>query len=89
VTSLRVTRRADEHIEQLPEGLRDAVLNALLRVRSQPIEAGKPLRGRMRGTRVAKVGSYRILYTIEGAEAAATVVVRAVLHRAVAYRRPA
>jgi mRNA-degrading endonuclease RelE of RelBE toxin-antitoxin system len=42
----------------------------------------------MRGTWVARIGSYRILYTIEGAEASVTVVVRAVLHRAVAYRRP-
>jgi len=88
VPSLRVTRRADQHIEQLPDGLRGAVLNALLRVRAQPTEAGTPLRGRMRGTWVARIGSYRILYTIEGAEASVTVVVRAVLHRAVAYRRP-
>jgi len=43
----------------------------------------------MRGTWVAKVGSYRILYTIEGPEASTTVVVRAVLHRAAAYRRSA
>jgi mRNA-degrading endonuclease RelE of RelBE toxin-antitoxin system len=41
----------------------------------------------MHGTWVAKVGSYRILYTIEGAEPAVTVVVRAVLHRSLAYRR--
>ena len=53
-----------------------------------PRQNGKPLRGRMRGTWVARVGSYRILYTIEGTEASLTIVVRAVLHRAVAYRRP-
>ena len=52
-----------------------------------PRENGKPLRGRMRGTWVAKIGSYRILYTIEGTEAVVTVVVRAVLHRAAAYHR--
>jgi len=87
VPSLRVTRRADQHIEQLPDVLRGAVLNALLRVRAQPNEAGKPLQGRMRGTWAAKVGSYRILYTIEGTEPS-VIVVRAVLHRAVAYLRP-
>jgi len=66
-----------------------AVVNSMDRLLLDPRANGNPLRGRMRGTWVAKVGSYRILYTIEGAEAAATVVVRAVLHRAVAYRRPA
>ena len=86
--SLRLTRRADQHIEQLPARVRGAVLSALIRLRAEPTDAGKPLRGRMRGTWVAKVGSYRILYTIDGAEPSVTVVVRAVLHRAVAYRRP-
>lgn len=35
----------------------------------------------------ARVGSYRILYTIEGPEQSATVVVRAIRHRVLAYRR--
>ena len=82
---LRLTRRADDYIENLAPGLRGAVLSALIRLAAEPREAGKPLRGRMRGTWAAKVGSYRILYTIEGAEPAVTVVVRAVLHRSVAY----
>ena len=84
---LRLTRRAEDHIDRLLPELRDAVLNALIRLRTDPREAGKPLLGRMRGTWVARVGSYRILYTIEGDEASLTVVVRAVLHRSQAYRR--
>ena len=67
--------------------MQDAVATAVLRVQADPQTAGKPLRGRMHGTWVAKVGSYRILYTIEGTEPAVTVVVRAVLHRSRAYRR--
>lgn len=68
-------------------GLQEAVVNALDRVVLDPRAAGKPLHGRMRGTWAAKVGSYRILYTIEGSESAQTIVVRAVLHRSLAYRR--
>jgi mRNA-degrading endonuclease RelE of RelBE toxin-antitoxin system len=35
----------------------------------------------------ARVGSYRILYTIEAPEQSAAVVVRAIRHRLEAYRR--
>lgn len=65
----------------------DATENALLRLATDPRAAGKPLRGRISGLWVARVGSYRILYTIEGSEASPTVVVHAVLHRSVAYRQ--
>ncbi len=84
---LRLSRRARELLNDLPLNTQHAVVNAMDRLLLDPRENGKPLRGRMRGTWVAKVGSYRILYTIEGTEAAVTVVVRAVLHRAAAYRR--
>ena len=47
-----MTRCADQHIEQLPDGLRGAVLNALLRVRAQPTEAGTPLPTTRRGRQV-------------------------------------
>ncbi len=85
---LRLTRHARELLNDLPLDLQRAVVNTMARLLLNPRQHGKPLRGRMRGTWVAKVGSYRILYTIEGAEASPTVVVRAVLHRSVAYRRP-
>jgi mRNA-degrading endonuclease RelE of RelBE toxin-antitoxin system len=67
--------------------MQDAAHNAMLRIQTDPRLAGKPLRGRMRPLWSARVGSYRILYTIEGPESSATVVVRAIRHRAVAYRR--
>jgi mRNA-degrading endonuclease RelE of RelBE toxin-antitoxin system len=85
---LRLSKRAREQLNDLPRDLQIAVVNAMDRLALDPRENGKPLRGRMRGTWVAKVGSYRILYTIEGGESSPTVVVRAVLHRAAAYRRP-
>ena len=85
---LRLTRHARELLNDLPLDLQRAVLNTMDRLLLDPRHNGKPLRGRMRGTWVTKVGSYRILYTIEGAEASPTVVVRAVLHRSVAYHRP-
>ena len=85
---LRLSRRARELLNDLPPDIQRAVVNAMDRLLLDPRQNGKPLRGRMRGTWVARVGSYRILYTIEGAEASVTVVVRAVLHRAAAYRRP-
>ena len=71
----------------LPPDLRVAVVHAMDRLALDPRREGKPLRGRMRGTWVTKVGSYRILYTIEGDEPSETVVVRAVLHRSLAYRQ--
>ena len=85
---LRLSKRARELLNDFPPNLQLAVVNAMDRVLLDPRRNGKPLRGRMRGTRVARIGSYRILYTIEGPEASETVDVRAVLHRAVAYRRP-
>lgn len=85
---LRLSRRARELLHDLPPGIRVAVVNALERLILDPRQHGKPLRGRMRGTWAAKVGSYRILYTIEGPDSSLAVVVRAVLHRAAAYRRP-
>ena len=88
LTDLRLSRRAHELLYDLPPDTQHAVVNAMDRLLLDPRQNGKPLRGRMRGTWVARVGSYRILYTIEGTEASLTIVVRAVLHRAVAYRRP-
>lgn len=85
---LRLTNDADADLDQLPFMLRDAVLEALVHLRGDPRSRGAPLRGRMRPLWSARVGSYRILYTIEGPETSTTVVVRAIRHRAVAYRRP-
>jgi mRNA-degrading endonuclease RelE of RelBE toxin-antitoxin system len=80
---LRLTRRARNDLEALPETIRDAVLETLSLIGAEPERAGKKLVGRLEGLRSARVGNYRVLYTIE----AGTVIVRAIGHRAVAYRR--
>ena len=79
----RLTRRARDDLEALPEAVRTAVLETLVSIGLDPDRAGKRLVGRLRGLRSARVGNYRVLYTIEGS----AVIVRAVRHRAVAYRR--
>ncbi len=79
----RLTRRARNDLKALPETVRDAVLETLTLIGAQPEVAGKELVGRLKGLWSARVGNYRVLYTVE----AAGVVVRAIRHRAVAYRR--
>jgi mRNA-degrading endonuclease RelE of RelBE toxin-antitoxin system len=80
---LRLTRRAKDDLQALPEAVQEAVLETLTMVEREPESVGKRPLGRLEGFRSARVGSYRILYTIE----ASGVVVRAIRHRAVAYRR--
>jgi mRNA-degrading endonuclease RelE of RelBE toxin-antitoxin system len=87
VPRLRLTRDADGELDALPNRIRDAVLSTILRLQANPWSGGKPLRGHLRPLWSARVGSYRILYTIEGSEQSATVVVRGIRHRTVAYRR--
>ena len=59
------------------------MLETLTILEHEPESLGKPLLGRLEGLWSARVGSYRILYTVESSG----VVVRAIRHRAVAYRR--
>jgi mRNA-degrading endonuclease RelE of RelBE toxin-antitoxin system len=70
----------------LEPATQDAVAVALLRLQADHSAVGRPLRGRLRGTWVMRVGSYRVLYTLEPDDStSATIIVRAVLHRAHAY----
>ena len=62
--------------------MREAVLETLVLIQLEPEEAGKRLLGRMEGLWAARVGSYRVLYTVE----AAGVIVRSIRHRGVAYQ---
>lgn len=80
---LRLTRRARNDLEALPDTVRDAVLETLTAIAADPERAGKKLVGRLQGLRSARVGNYRVLYTVEAGQ----VIVRAIRHRAVAYRR--
>jgi mRNA interferase RelE/StbE len=80
---LRLTQRARRDLEALPEAMRSAVLGTLAAIAREPEASGKALVGRLRGLWSARVGNYRVLYTIEGP----TVIVRSIRHRAVAYER--
>jgi mRNA-degrading endonuclease RelE of RelBE toxin-antitoxin system len=80
---LGLTRRAKDDLHALPEAVREAVLETVTTLEREPEGVGKRLFGRLEGFWSARVGSYRILYTIESGG----LVVRAIHHRAVAYRR--
>ena len=79
---LRLTRRAKEQLEALPHAVREAVLETLFLIQLEPEAMGKRLVGRMEGVWSARVGSYRVLYTLEPSG----VIVRSIRHRAVVYR---
>ena len=83
MAELRLTRRARDDLTALPQSLQDAVLETLVRIELDPEAEGKQLVGRLRGLWSARVGNYRVLYTIERAG----VIVRAIRHRGVAYGR--
>lgn len=82
----RLTRRATEDLGSLPRSIQDAVLETILAIGIEPEGTGHELRGRLEGLWSARVGNYRVLYTIEGRSGATQVIVRAIRHRAVAYR---
>lgn len=81
-----LTRQATRQFEELPARLREPVLNALTELEIDPEAAGKPLLGRLKGLWSARVGSYRIIYSIEGSGRSPKVTVRAIRHRATAYQ---
>jgi mRNA interferase RelE/StbE len=83
---LFLTRRARQELERLPEAVQEAVVETLTLIEATPDETGKQLLGRLRGLWSARVGNYRVLYTIEGPDHSRRVIVRAIRHRGVAYR---
>jgi mRNA interferase RelE/StbE len=83
LAELRLTRQARRQLEALPAPVREAVLETLGLVQLKPEQMGKRLVGRMEGLWAARVGSYRILYTVEPTG----VIVRSIRHRGVAYAR--
>ncbi|MGI8885873.1 MAG: type II toxin-antitoxin system RelE family toxin [Gaiellaceae bacterium] len=66
----------------LPETVREAVIETLDVIALEPEEVGKRLVGRLHGPWSARIGNYRVLYSVEQRG----VVVRAIRHRGVAYR---
>lgn len=80
-----LTRQARAHFDDLPARLQEPVLNVLTDLESDPQSAGKPLMGRLKGLWSARVGNYRIIYSIEKKGRSPRVIVRAIRHRSRAY----
>lgn len=80
---LVLARRARLELLELDWPLIDAIEDALGLLEREP-HAGHALRGKLRGLRSLRVGSYRILYQLVDAEQ--TVRVAAIRHRSIAYR---
>lgn len=77
-----LARRARAELLELDWPLLDAVEEALAALAREP-QAGHELRGRLRGLRSLRVGSYRVIYQlVDGGE---MVRVAAIRHRAIVY----
>lgn len=84
---VQLTRQATRNFDALPQNLREPVLNALTDLEIDPEAAGKPLVGRLKGLWSARVGSYRVIYSMEGSRRSPKVIVRAIKHRSTAYEQ--
>jgi mRNA interferase RelE/StbE len=84
---LVLTARAKSDLKDLPSVARAAAARLVEKLRLDPRVIGNPLLGRLRPLWSARVGNYRVIYTIEGELGNERVVVRAVKHRTVAYGR--
>lgn len=80
---LVLASRARLELLELDWPLIDAIEDALGLLEREP-NAGHALRGKLRGLRSLRVGSYRILYQLIDAEQ--TVRVATIRHRSIAYR---
>jgi mRNA interferase RelE/StbE len=78
-----VARSARRELLELDWPLIDAVEDALGLLEREP-HAGHALRGRLRGLRSLRVGSYRVIYQLTDGDQA--VRVAALRHRSIAYR---
>jgi mRNA interferase RelE/StbE len=83
VASVVIARRARQELLDLSWPLIDAVEDALGLLEREPL-AGHGLRGRLRGLRSLRVGTYRIIYQLSEDER--TVRVAAIRHRSIAYQ---
>ena len=79
-----LARRARSELLELDWPLIDAIQDALGLLERDPL-VGHALRGRLRGLRSLRVGTFRIIYQL--AEDERTVRVVAIRHRSVAYGR--
>jgi mRNA interferase RelE/StbE len=79
---LVLARGARAALLELDWPLIDAIEDALALLEREPLR-GHPLRGKLRGLRSLRVGSFRILYQVT--ESGKTVRVAAIRHRSIAY----
>ncbi|HET6570327.1 MAG TPA: type II toxin-antitoxin system RelE/ParE family toxin [Solirubrobacterales bacterium] len=79
---LVLARRARRELLELGWPLIDAIEDALGLLERDP-RAGYPLRGKLRGLRSLRVGSYRILYQLT--DGGKTIRVAAIRHRSTSY----
>jgi mRNA interferase RelE/StbE len=84
VARVVLARRARSELLELNWPLIDAIQDALGLLERDPL-VGHPLRGRLRGLRSLRVGTFRIIHQL--AEDERTVRVVAIRHRSVAYGR--
>jgi len=82
VSRVELARRARKEIVDLDWPLSDAVIEALGLLEREP-ESGHLLRGRLRGLRSLRVGTYRIIYQLDDDQRVVRVL--AVRHRSVAH----
>ncbi len=75
---------ARRQLDRLPISVAAAVLETLSAIASNPRRLGKPLRFELEGCFSARRGPYRVIYRID--DAARTISVLAVAHRADIYR---
>jgi mRNA interferase RelE/StbE len=83
VARVVLARHARSELLELDWRLIDAIRDALGLLERDPL-AGHMLRGRLRGLRSLRVGTYRIIYQL--AEVEQTVRVAAIRHRSIAHR---
>ena len=83
MASVVLARRARQELLDLNWPLIDAVEDALGLLEREPF-AGHELRGRLRGLRSLRVGTYRIIYQL--ADDHQTVRIAAIRHRSIAYQ---
>lgn len=79
-----LARRARSELLELNWPLIDAIQDALGLLEREPA-AGHALRGRLRGLRSLRVGTFRVIYQLAGDEK--TVRIVAIRHRSIAYGR--
>jgi mRNA interferase RelE/StbE len=84
VARVVLARRARSELLELNWPLIDAIQDALGLLERDPL-VGHALRGRLRGLRSLRVGTFRVIYQL--AEDEKTVRVMAIRHRSIAYGR--